>query len=87
MSIHFFVLPSAPFTIRHFLESGFITKKVVQVSWYISLMVSVHERAKMGQKLEYSELTLLTGCVGLAREAILTLALMGLPKSRPWQLL
>ncbi len=32
MSIYFFVLPSAPFAMRNFLESGFITKKVVQVS-------------------------------------------------------
>jgi hypothetical protein len=40
-------------------------------------LVGVHERAKMGRKLEYSELTTLAGCV--AREATLTLALMGLP--------
>jgi hypothetical protein len=42
MSIYFFVLPFAiflaPFAIRHFLESGFITKKVVQVSWSFQMI-------------------------------------------------
>ena len=47
-------------------------------------MVGVDKRAKMGQKLEYSELANLAGCVNV--RVTLTWALMGLPYSRPWQL-
>ena len=47
-------------------------------------MVGVDERARMGRKLEYSELTTLAGVVN--SRVTLTWALMGLPYSRPWQL-